>query len=126
MREPDSFGRTEGGTFFSYDESPRQLAMARAAQFHHRWAYRTRQALKEQRWKGLNQQEFARRAGMSDQRFSRLLNGSIVLRLEDIAACEEVLGSGAYLEVLRQGKRHSPQESAEASASGLVGHDVFA
>lgn len=105
MREPDSYGRTAQGVFFSMDESVQAFAMARAAQFQHRWAFVTRQKLSELRWRGVNQQEFAVRTGITYQRLSRLLNGSIVLRLEDIAACEAVLGSGAYNDILKQTPR---------------------
>ncbi|MFJ3490672.1 helix-turn-helix domain-containing protein [Leifsonia aquatica] len=113
MRDPDSFGRVQMGTFYALEDTPRTVAFARAAMFQHRWAYTTRQMLKAGRYKGLNQQALAERSGISYQRLSRLLNGSIVLRLEDIAACESVLGSGVYATVLASTLARTPEPGAD-------------
>ena len=77
-------------------EMPNAKARGRATLLQHNWARATKDELKRRKVRGYSQKMFATDTGIAYQRLSRLLNGSVILRLEDIAACELVLGEGFY------------------------------
>lgn len=67
-------------------EATAQLA---AAQMHHQYAIRIRNRINAKGW---SVQEYARRAGTSYDRMLKVLRGSAILRLEDIAIADLLVG----------------------------------
>ena len=61
----------------------------RAAQMQHEWSKKIRRRMGEE---GVSMKSFARRSGMSYDRVAKILRGDTIMRLEDIAAAQLILG----------------------------------
>lgn len=86
--EPQGFGRVEvirwkAGTL------PAEKARVGAAQMQHVYSLRIRQRIEERSWSA---GRYAQLAGTSYDRLMKLLRGEIILRLEDIAMADLLVG----------------------------------
>ncbi|TFB56756.1 hypothetical protein [Cryobacterium tagatosivorans] len=86
--EPDGFGRVRALPWKTA-VSRESEAFLLVAQRQHTYSVRIRRRIKET---GSNLKAYAREAGTSYDRLGKLLRGVIVMRLEDIAMADVVLG----------------------------------
>ncbi|TFC23374.1 hypothetical protein [Cryobacterium glucosi] len=91
--EPLSFGRASLVAWRLAD-SPQSKALLIAAQLQHEYAIRIRAGI-ERTGSGLK--AYASEAGMSYDRAGKMLRGEIVMRLEDIATADVILGGVSEL-----------------------------
>ncbi|MFJ3490613.1 helix-turn-helix domain-containing protein [Leifsonia aquatica] len=98
MVDPAGFGRVESSKFLEPSGSIEDAVRIRASKWQHTFAYLTRDLMRAKR---LNQKDLAARSHMSYDRVSRVLRGDVLLRLEDMAAFERVLGEDFVPWVLR-------------------------
>lgn len=86
--EEAAFGRAENIKWRS-DVPDDERAKARAAAAQHRYVVRIRSRM---RIKKLSASAYARKAGTGYDRFMKVLRGYTIMRLEDIAAADLILG----------------------------------
>lgn len=86
--EPGSFGRAELLRWKTSDTIAGS-ARIRAARLQHLYAIRIRKRIIDER---TTAKEFASNAGISYDRLMKVLRGEMIMRLEDIAAADLVLG----------------------------------
>ena len=86
--EPGSFGRAEVLRWKTSDTIAGS-ARIRAARLQHFYAIRIRKRIIDER---TTAKEFASKSGISYDRLMKVLRGEMIMRLEDIAAADLVLG----------------------------------
>ena len=86
--EPQGFGRVEQ-IRWKTGTLPTEKARAGAAQMQHVYALRIRQRIDARNWSAA---QYAQLAGTSYDRLMKLLRGEIILRLEDIAMADLLVG----------------------------------
>lgn len=94
--DPRAFGDVQKPVLRDDVPMPNSQAKRRASQIQHNWAFATKEELKRRKVRGYSQRVFAKDTGIPYQRLSRLLNGTVILKIEDVAACELVFGEGFY------------------------------
>lgn len=88
LKYPKSFG-VHVDTEFVEPSSLNETAVVAASKLQHGYAIQIRKRAIE---RGIGLADYAVRAGMSYDRLTKLLRGEIVMRLEDIAMAELLLG----------------------------------
>jgi transcriptional regulator with XRE-family HTH domain len=86
--DPSGFGR-DVGTRWKRPGSPIESVQTHAARLQHQFVLRIRERLVV---KQMSSKAFATAAGMTTQRLNRLMRGEILIRLEDLAAADLILG----------------------------------
>ena len=94
-----------------------EATYVQAARLQHRYVHRIRVRLAD---RGMSVEDYAKEAGSSYGRMSRLLRGEIVMRLEDIAVADRVLKEVSELDRERavavrklEAERKAERENAE-------------
>lgn len=84
--DPEGFGKVQDLRW----KRPKDVATDEqlASMMQHRWAYTIRKEIKR---RGLTMTVFCKRTALSYQRFTSILRGSAVMRLDDIAAAHRHL-----------------------------------
>jgi hypothetical protein len=113
--EPAAFGRAARLTW-PPPLTRKDAVRRRAAQLQHRYALRIRARLVAKR---LNVSGYAKEAGTNYDRLARVLRGEVVMRLEDIALADLVLGEvseDAQERARQQQGPTSPHANPEANS----------
>jgi hypothetical protein len=85
---PEGFGR-RSDVQWTKPANAQEEGFVAAARLQHRYVLRIRERMAAER---LNSKAYAARSGTSVQRLLRILRGEVILRLEDIALADAVLG----------------------------------
>lgn len=91
LEDPKNFGRMADPELAEDVESEVEDAVVQASLMQHKWALGVRNALKDAAGDKISREMVCERAEIDYTRLSRLLNGSIILRLEDIARVRNAL-----------------------------------
>ena len=125
--EPGSFGRAELLRWKTSDTIAGS-ARIRAARLQHLYAIRIRKRIIDER---TTAKEFASNAGISYDRLMKVLRGEMIMRLEDIAAADLILGEVSELAIREANRRRQIERDMALSAGrvpsavvGLVGEPV--
>ena len=125
--EPGSFGQAEVLRWKS-GESVGDATRIRAAKLQHFYSIRIRQRIKDKR---LTAKQFASESGISYDRLMKVLRGEMIMRLEDIAAADLILGEVSELAIREANRRRQIERDMALSAGrvpsavvGLVGEPV--
>jgi hypothetical protein len=107
--EPRGFGRAEG-LHWKTSNDVTELARIRASKLQHSYSVRIRKRMTDM---SVSAKQFAAASGTSYERLLKVLRGDVIMRLEDIASADLVLGEVSEFAVQR-----ALQQSRSASPRG--------
>lgn len=117
--EPGSFGRAEVLKWKNSDSIGGAVRI-RAARIQHYYAIRIRRRISDER---TTAKEFASKSGISYDRLMKVLRGEMIMRLEDIAAADLILGEVSELAIRDASRRRQIERDAAQAGekNGSVG-----